>query len=131
MINAQEFTTTETLKNGLSVTIRAIRPSDKAGIVEAFGKLDRDTIYTRFFGAKDSLSDNELKAATEVDFEDAVALVVTIESGGSLTITVTTGPLTGRPREPRLRLRDCPGDNHVGLHDSTSAGDWPALRMGH
>ena len=82
MIDAREFQVTETLKNGLTVKIRAIRPADKAGIVEAFGKLDPESVYMRFFRTKDSLSDQELKAATEVDFENVVALVVTIESGG-------------------------------------------------
>ena len=82
MMDANKFEATETLKNGLTVKIRAIRPSDKRGIVEAFGKLDAESVYTRFFQAKGSFSDRELKATTEVDFENVVALVVTIESGG-------------------------------------------------
>jgi len=82
MIDASSFEGIETLKNGVTVGIRAIRPADRAGIVEAFGKLDPESVYTRFFRAKDSLEDQELKAATEVDFENVVALVVTIESGG-------------------------------------------------
>ena len=40
MIDAEDFEATETLKNGLTVKIRAIRPADKPGIVEAFRKLD-------------------------------------------------------------------------------------------
>jgi RimJ/RimL family protein N-acetyltransferase len=86
MIDAREFEMTETLKNGLAVRIRAIRPADKAGIVDAFGKLDPESVYTRFFRTKDSLSDADLKRATEVDFDNVVALVVTIESGGKETI---------------------------------------------
>ncbi len=82
MVHADDFETSETLKNGLTVKIRAVRPTDKAGVVEAFSKLDPESIYTRFFRVKKSLSDQELKAATEVDFENAVALVVTIDSGG-------------------------------------------------
>ena len=86
MMDANDFEVTETLKNGLTVKIRAIRPADKAGVVDAFGKLDPESIYTRFFRAKGSLSDQELKAATEVDFENVIALVATIESGGQETI---------------------------------------------
>ncbi len=86
MIDANDFEATETLKNGVAVRIRAIRPSDIAGIADAFGKLDPESVYTRFFHAKGALSDQELKAATEVDFENVVALVVTIESGGKETI---------------------------------------------
>jgi RimJ/RimL family protein N-acetyltransferase len=73
---------TETVKNGVKVTIRAVRPDDKAAIVEAFGLLEPESIYTRFFQYKKSLSNLELKAATEVDFENVVALVVTTESQG-------------------------------------------------
>ena len=86
MMDANDFEETETLKNGVTVKIRAIRPADKAGIADAFGKLDPESVYTRFFHAKGSLSDQELKAATEVDFENVIALVVTIDSGGKETI---------------------------------------------
>ncbi|NLE59548.1 MAG: hypothetical protein GX616_14395 [Planctomycetes bacterium] len=86
MIDVDDFGVTETLKNGVTVKIRAIRPADKPGIVEAFGKLDPESVYTRFFRAKASLSDQDLKAATEVDSENVVALVVTIESRGKETI---------------------------------------------
>ena len=86
MIDASNVEDTEMLKNGVTVKIRAIRPADKARVTDAFGKLDPESIYTRFFQAKDSLSDQELKAATEVDFENVVALVVTVESGGKETI---------------------------------------------
>jgi RimJ/RimL family protein N-acetyltransferase len=86
MISSHEFEATETLKDGLPVKIRGVRPSDRAGIIDAFGKLAPESVYTRFFQAKGHLSDHELKAATEVDFENVVALVVTIESGGTETI---------------------------------------------
>ncbi len=86
MIDASGYEKNEILKNGLAVKIRAIRPSDKAGIAEAFGKLAPESIYTRFFQAKKSLSNVELTKATEVDFENTVALVVTVESEGKETI---------------------------------------------
>ena len=86
MMDTKDFEQTETLKNGVTVRIRAIRPADKAAITDAFVRLDPESVYTRFFQAKGSLSDQELKAATEVDFENVVALVVTIQSGGEETI---------------------------------------------
>jgi RimJ/RimL family protein N-acetyltransferase len=81
-----DFETTETLRNGLAAKFRAIRPDDKARFAEAFSKLDAKSVYTRFFRFKETLTDQELKEATEVDFEKVVALVVTIESGGQETI---------------------------------------------
>lgn len=66
------------LKNGTTVLVRAIRADDKERISEAFQNLDIESIYTRFFQFKKDLTDKDLKAATEVDFEHVVALVVTI-----------------------------------------------------
>ncbi len=86
MIDARTFEETETLKDGRAVKIRAVRPTDKGRVAEAFAALDPESVYTRFFQAKGALSDQELKAATEVDFEKVVALVVTVESGGKETI---------------------------------------------
>ena len=85
-MHASTFEATDTLKNGAAVRIRAIRPADKAGMVEAFGRLEPDSVFTRLFQHKPSLSDRELKAATEVDFENVVALVVTTEAAGGEVI---------------------------------------------
>lgn len=81
-MNAESFKAIETLKNGSTVTIRAIRPTDKAAIVQAFGMLKPESVYTRFFQHKQAFSNQELKAATEIDFQNVIALVVTIESDG-------------------------------------------------
>ena len=78
MINAANYIQTETLKNGISVQIRSIRPDDKGMISEAFHNLEPESIYTRFFHHKKNLSENDLKTATEVDFKSVVALVVTV-----------------------------------------------------
>lgn len=67
----------ETLKNGMKVRVRATRPDDKTRLSEAFENLDPESVYLRFFQAKKTLTDADLKWATEVDFENTVALVVT------------------------------------------------------
>ncbi len=85
-MDASNFQSSETLKTGLTVMIRAVRATDKAGVRGAFAGLEPEAIYTRFFRAKSSLSDQELQAATEVDFENVVALVVTLTSGERETI---------------------------------------------
>ncbi|HMK34617.1 MAG TPA: GNAT family N-acetyltransferase [Desulfomonilaceae bacterium] len=81
MIDLANFSETETLKNGTAVLIRPVRANDKNRISEAFRNLETESIYTRFFQFKKVLTDEELKAATEVDFENVVALVVTIGEG--------------------------------------------------
>ena len=81
MINAANYDKTATLKNGIEVKVRSIRPDDKNRLVEAFKNLDPESIYTRFFHHKKMLTEEELKSATELDFENAVALVVTTGEG--------------------------------------------------
>jgi RimJ/RimL family protein N-acetyltransferase len=86
MIDPANYDETEVLKNGATVRVRSIRPDDKIRLSEAFGNLEAESIYTRFFHHKKSLTEEELRAATEVDFENAVALVVTTGSGENETI---------------------------------------------
>jgi RimJ/RimL family protein N-acetyltransferase len=86
MVPTWSFSQIETLRSGVSITIRAVRFTDKDGIARAFSRLDPESIYTRFFQAKVALSDQELKTATEIDFERVVALVATVESDGGETI---------------------------------------------
>jgi len=86
MIDAAKYDKIETLKNGTAVRIRSIRADDKDRISEAFRNLESESIYTRFFAHKKALTDEELKAATEVDFENVVGLVVTVGEEGDETI---------------------------------------------
>ena len=86
MIDASTYSKTETLKNGTEVIIRSIRPDDKQMLAEAFRNLEPESIYTRFFFHKKTLTDADLKEATEVDFDAVVALVVTIGENDAETI---------------------------------------------
>jgi hypothetical protein len=80
-MDARTYVATHTLKNGVEITIRAIRSEDKRKLLEAFKQLDRSSIYTRFFGHKKSLSEAELERATNLDFHATVALVATMGHG--------------------------------------------------
>jgi GNAT superfamily N-acetyltransferase len=86
MLDAKSYSAQETLKNGLQVTIRAIRPDDKDSLVAAFKKLDERTIYLRFFGPKQEISHRELTEATDVDFDRTVALVTCLQDLGEKII---------------------------------------------
>ena len=86
MIDAANYDETEVLKNGIEVRIRSIRPDDKQRLVEAFKNLDPESIYCRFFYHKKMLSEEELKSATELDFENAVTLVIATGEGEQETI---------------------------------------------
>jgi GNAT superfamily N-acetyltransferase len=78
-MDPQNYTASETLKDGTPVTIRAIRHDDGNTILEAFQNLDRDSVYRRFFSPKKDLTEAELEQLTNVDFSQVVALVVTAQ----------------------------------------------------
>jgi RimJ/RimL family protein N-acetyltransferase len=86
MNDPRHYLVTDTLRNGTPVTIRAIRPEDKTKLVSAFKNLDRESVYTRFFQYVTELTDQDLRRATEVDFDHEVALVVTANLGDEETI---------------------------------------------
>ena len=77
MIDVRNYTELETLRDGTPVTIRAIQCGDSGSILAAFNRLDRESVYTRFFTYKKGLTDAELKSFTDVNFDHVVALVVT------------------------------------------------------
>ena len=86
MIDPRHYLVVDTLRNGTVVTIRAIRPEDKTRLASAFKNLDRESVYTRFFHYVRELTDQDLRRATEVDFDREVALVVTTNLGDEETI---------------------------------------------
>lgn len=89
------------LRNGLSVLIRPVRADDRQRIVDAFHKLDKSTVYTRFFSAKRELSEADLGRIESSDFVRAVALVATLGEGAD-EIIIGGGAYTvlARPDEP-------------------------------
>lgn len=82
MRDPKEYIFNEVLKDGTPVVVRATRAEDSAKLRQAFRNLERETVYTRFFGPKSDLSDADLKRLTSVDFNRDAALVVTKTSGG-------------------------------------------------
>jgi RimJ/RimL family protein N-acetyltransferase len=90
------------LRNGTAVLIRAIRPDDRQRIIDAFHKLEQETIYTRFFSAKKELTEADLGRIDAADFERAVVLVATLPSGDD-EIIIGGGAYTvlDRPGEPK------------------------------
>jgi len=86
VLDLRNFATTEHLKDGTPVTLRAIRPDDKPRLLKAFRELEPESIYMRFFAHRNALTDEDLRRATEVDFVRDVALVVTVGQGEGETI---------------------------------------------
>ena len=57
MTDPRDFTSAETLKNGLAVTIRHLRADDRDRIAKAVRQLDRESIYTRLFSYRNELTE--------------------------------------------------------------------------
>ena len=80
MNDPRDFECADTLRNGLAVTIRHLRDDDRERIANAVRQLDRESIYTRFFGHRE-LTEAGLDRIMAVDPRRTVALVVTTGSG--------------------------------------------------
>ena len=66
------------LRDGRAVAIRLMRPDDKERLIEAFAKLDRQSIYTRFFSFRKELPPGPLNRIDRIDLRHLAALVVTL-----------------------------------------------------
>src|SRR4029077_9231199 len=80
MSNVAAYRAKEALKDGNEVTIRAIHPDDKERLVKAFLDLQPQTIHMRFFCAKRSLSEDDLRWLDENSHGNHVGLVATVPS---------------------------------------------------
>ncbi|MGD0607965.1 MAG: GNAT family N-acetyltransferase [Streptosporangiaceae bacterium] len=73
-----------TLRSGQRVLVRALRPDDGPGLVEAFEQLSEISRYRRFFVVKPHLSEQSVAYFTNVDHHDHEALVAVAPDSGQL-----------------------------------------------
>ncbi len=84
MLDVSAYEACETLKDGRSVYLRAIRPEDKETILAGIGEFSEASVYKRFHGPKQGLTEQELRFLTEIDYVRHVALVVALKENGQL-----------------------------------------------
>ena len=82
-MDPRQYAVDELLRDGGSIHIRAIRPDDKERLVAFHGRLSEESIYFRFFSFKRTLSEQDLRYFTELDFEHRVALVATLREAAN------------------------------------------------
>jgi len=82
MVDPHEFVCTDTLRNGLAVTIRSLRADDRERIATAIRLLDRQSIYFRLFSYRTELTDAALDRIVNIDPARVAALVVTTPKDG-------------------------------------------------
>ena len=81
MSGVSSFTTTELLRDGRRVEIRALRPGDRAALLAAADHTSDQSLYRRFFGVRRAFSEEEVAAFVNVDFVDEIALIAMLREG--------------------------------------------------
>ena len=82
MLDVAKYSAVETLANGRSIEIRALRPDDRDKYVTAVGRTGPQSLYRRFFGVKRHFTEDEIVFFVNVDFIDHVALVAVADEDG-------------------------------------------------
>lgn len=80
------YSARERLRDGRPIEIRALRPSDEAGMLDAINHTNAESLRRRFFVTKRAFSDKEKAFFMNADFVKHVALVAEIETDGRRTI---------------------------------------------
>lgn len=102
---ARPFSRPALLRNGTPVQLRVLGPQDREKIVAAFGKLDPQSVYTRFFSFKKELSDADLKRLETIDPQVGLALAAFVGSGGD-EVLVGAGSYVALPSTDGARAAE-------------------------
>jgi GNAT superfamily N-acetyltransferase len=86
MASPGDYLVSETLRNGLPVTVRALRAADREKVATAISELDRDSIYMRLFSYRNLLTKAALDRVMHFDPDSEVVLIVTRGSGAGETV---------------------------------------------
>jgi ribosomal protein S18 acetylase RimI-like enzyme len=86
MTDPGSYTTTEHLRDGRSIEIRALHRDDRKDMLAAVGRSSGPSLQRRFFASKRSFSDAEIAFFMNIDFDRHVALVALLAEDGQPTI---------------------------------------------
>ncbi len=86
MIDPANYSATETLSDRRTITIRAQRPDDRAGLRAAIARESAESLYHRFFAVKRQFSEKEAHYFLDIDFVNHVALVALANEDGRPTL---------------------------------------------
>lgn len=75
-----------TLRDGVRVWIRPIRPDDAERLIDLYGRLSRHTAYQRFFTVMKRLPPDWARILAEVDYRRRLALVVEHETSHGIDL---------------------------------------------
>jgi acyl-CoA hydrolase/GNAT superfamily N-acetyltransferase len=82
----KQLETRITTRDGTSLRVRPIKPTDEALLHEMFYRLSQDSIYQRFFSLKKYMPHENLQGFCTVDYDRDMTLVACIDRGGVETV---------------------------------------------
>jgi RimJ/RimL family protein N-acetyltransferase len=97
MLDAANYSSTDSLRDGRTIEIRALRPTDQANLLAAVDRIGAQSMYRRFMGAKRHFSEKERTFFVNVNFIDHVALIAVIQEDGHQTIIAGARYIVERP----------------------------------
>jgi len=100
------------VRSGATMRLRPIRPDDGEKLVRFHSRLSFDAIYRRYFSLHPTLTAEEVRHLTEVDYVDRLALVIEAEDELHAVGRFDRYPLTTRA-EVAFIVDD--GHQHLGL----------------
>ena len=103
-----------TLRDGRSVLIRPIQPSDAPALAEAIESADADTIRRRFFGGHPQVTPELLDYLTTVDYTSRFALVA-VEPASQRGVAIARYEPAGQDGSADVAIVVTPGWRGAGL----------------
>src|SRR6185295_13646058 len=97
MFNAATYSATDRLRDGRTLEVRALKPSDETEMMAAVGRIGAQSLYRRFMGAKRGFSEKERAFFLNVDFVHHVALVAVAKEGDRASIVAGGRYIVERP----------------------------------
>lgn len=86
MAAPENYSTTEHLRDGREIEIRALRPDDKDDMLAAVGRTGTQSLQRRFFVVKRGFSEKEIDFFMNIDFSNHVALIALAGEDGRQVI---------------------------------------------
>lgn len=81
VLEPANYSAIEALRDGTRIEIRALRVSDREGLMAAVSRTSGQSLYRRFFAAKREFSEREVAFFLNVDFVNHVALIAVVDDG--------------------------------------------------
>lgn len=101
-MQVRDYSAPETLRDGCTAVIRALRPEDRAGMLAAVGRTSQQSLYRRFFAFRRGFTDQEVDFFVNVDFVSHVALVAVLEEDGRPVIVGGARYIVGQPSQAEV-----------------------------